>query len=220
MATGQTRQEILSILKDLGRAPVGDIEGRVDVKAITIRHHLNALQADGLITGEEQRQARGRSAYLYRLTLRGYRQFPHIYRQLVDAVMQKLREGASAAEIDATIEGMSGALAEQVRAEFANLTLEERLTWLLALLSEEGSIAHWRQTEEGLNLINFSCPFHDDDVYHPEFCGVKDNLIEIAIGGEIRRDCCVDEGDHFCSITIHPDDRASVVNTSMKESHD
>lgn len=217
MAAGQTRQEILNIMKELGRATVGEIEARVTVKAITVRHHLNALQADGLIEGEEQRQAVGRSVYVYRLTLKGYRQFPHLYHHLVEQILTKLKESASVEEIDSLIEGMSGPLAQQVRSEFAHLSLDDRLTWLLALLSEEGTIARWRRTSDGLTLVNFYCPFHEDEVYFPEFCNVKDNLIEIAIGGEIERDCCVEDGDHFCSITIRAGDPDQAIADHVKD---
>src|SRR5687768_13836849 len=70
-----TRRAILATLKTLDQASVTDLADAVGVKAITIRHHLIAMLADGLIDQEEQRQALGRPLHVYCLSDKGRAMF-------------------------------------------------------------------------------------------------------------------------------------------------
>jgi len=47
---------------------VNDLADLVGIKAITVRHHLNGLQADGLIAISEHRQSVGRPLHYYSLS--------------------------------------------------------------------------------------------------------------------------------------------------------
>jgi predicted ArsR family transcriptional regulator len=66
-----TRRQILQTLKGIDRATVYDLADAVGVKAITIRHHMTALLADGLIEMEEKRQSLGRPLHMFSLSLKG-----------------------------------------------------------------------------------------------------------------------------------------------------
>ncbi len=62
-----TRQAIVRALKSFRQATVKDLADTVGVKAITVRHHLNGLQAEGLVDVREQRQSIGRPLHYYSL---------------------------------------------------------------------------------------------------------------------------------------------------------
>jgi predicted ArsR family transcriptional regulator len=62
-----TRQAIVRALKLRGHTTVNDLADLVGIKAITVRHHLNGLQADGLIEIREHRQSVGRPLHYYSL---------------------------------------------------------------------------------------------------------------------------------------------------------
>ena len=82
-----TRRSVLEALRSAGTATVAQLAEMVGVKGITIRHHLNALLAEGLVDAEEKRQAVGRPIYMYRLTTEAENLFPQKYHQLVERLL-------------------------------------------------------------------------------------------------------------------------------------
>jgi predicted ArsR family transcriptional regulator len=62
-----TRQAIVRALKLRGHTTVNDLADLVGIKAITVRHHLHSLQADGFIEMSEHRQSVGRPLHYYSL---------------------------------------------------------------------------------------------------------------------------------------------------------
>ena len=52
-----TRQEILEILKEDREATVEDLASRLELTPMTIRHHLNVLQAQNLVVAPTVRRS-------------------------------------------------------------------------------------------------------------------------------------------------------------------
>ena len=67
----ETRENILKTLFRKPNATVNELADEVGINAISVRHHLISLQADGLVESEERRHGVGRPRLLYRLTDRG-----------------------------------------------------------------------------------------------------------------------------------------------------
>jgi predicted ArsR family transcriptional regulator len=65
-----TRQEILAILKEERQATVEDLAERLELTPMTIRHHLNVLQAQNLVVASKVRRSKkvGRPRLVYTLT--------------------------------------------------------------------------------------------------------------------------------------------------------
>ncbi len=70
-----TRRAVLIALKTRGWATVNDLADEVGIKAISVRHHLNALLADGMVQMEERRQSVGRPLHVFTLSELGERVF-------------------------------------------------------------------------------------------------------------------------------------------------
>ncbi|MGF1503727.1 MAG: ArsR family transcriptional regulator [Chloroflexi bacterium] len=62
----ETRYRILQCLAQDGPATVSQLVRRVGMKAATIRHHLIALRAEGLVDMDLQHGAVGRPPHLFR----------------------------------------------------------------------------------------------------------------------------------------------------------
>ena len=73
-----TRQEILEILKEDKQATVEDLAERLQLTPMTIRHHLNVLQAQNLVTTATVRRSQkvGRPRLVYTLTAAADDLFP------------------------------------------------------------------------------------------------------------------------------------------------
>jgi len=65
-----TRQKIIDMLRAHGQATVDELATEVSLTPMAVRHHLNVLQADGLvlILRTKQRHRPGRPIQVYGLT--------------------------------------------------------------------------------------------------------------------------------------------------------
>ena len=93
----ETRQIILEILKDVGQATVDEIvtelkQRRGNITAVTVRHHLNHLQRERLISSPKlkHRTTPGRPQHVYELTDKAEGLFPNNYQRLAAGLIQQI----------------------------------------------------------------------------------------------------------------------------------
>jgi predicted ArsR family transcriptional regulator len=93
-----TRQHILEILKESGEATVDEIvtalsERIGDITAVTVRHHLEILRGDGLVSAPavRRRTTPGRPQHVYSLTDKALELFPNNYRNLAEELLFQLK---------------------------------------------------------------------------------------------------------------------------------
>src|SRR5216117_1946293 len=75
----ETRREILVLLKRTGHADTETIGKKLGITPSGTRQHMVALQGDGLITHQNDRDGRGRPKHIYQLTPAGDALFPRNY---------------------------------------------------------------------------------------------------------------------------------------------
>ena len=54
-----TREQILRHIRTAGQANIAELAEALGVSAVSVRHHLSALQAEGLLRSEEVRRGVG-----------------------------------------------------------------------------------------------------------------------------------------------------------------
>ncbi len=197
-----TRRAVLSALRGLGRATVGEIAATVGIKDATVRHHLNALMADGLVDAEERRQPVGRPYLIYHLTGRGRALFPAQFHRLVARVLDPLKPRMSPDTSAGLVAALSATLAGEVRGQLVDLDFEARIERLADLLGGEGHPVQWRQAPDGLQLVAAPCPHFPAGLQHPEMCAIEESLIESVTGAQVRRDACARDGAARCTLTL------------------
>lgn len=205
--TQSTRWAVIRALRALGRATVAQLAEQVGVKEMTIRHHLNSLHAEGLVTVEEQRRAVGRPVHLYRLTEEAERLFPHAYHLLIDHLLDLLKQKLAPATVQMLLEALAHSLADEARREAAHLPAEERRAHLEAWLREHGLIVSWQQTDDGMRLVKYHCPYYIVGQRHPELCQVEETLIRAVLEAEVQRAACLLAGDGACTFVLQDGER-------------
>jgi DeoR family suf operon transcriptional repressor len=212
-ATHSTRWMVLKALRALGQATVSDLAEQVDVKAITVRHHLNSLHAEGLVDVEEQRQAVGRPVHVYFLTQKAEQLFPHTYNLLVEHLLDQLKLKLSAAAYQTLIDGLAASLADDVRRELAHLPEEARRQRLVEWLNEKGLMASWQQSDDGLQLVKHHCPYYSVGLHHPELCQIDEALVRAVMDADVKRVTCLLAGDTSCALLLpEPPGHAAISN--------
>ena len=197
-----TREVILEEIKRTNGATVEELAGASDVSPVTVRHHLNTLQAEGLLETSSVRRKVGRPYYVYSLSPKGHELFPKRYVRLSSRLLDELRDGFPDGTIGTLFNNVVERIADEHRGEFENKSFEKRLDYLVALLGEEGFLASWELTENGYRLIEYSCPYISVGQKHHEVCVFDKQLIRIVMDTEINQHSCMIDGDSCCQFTF------------------
>jgi DeoR family suf operon transcriptional repressor len=197
-----TRDIILHTLKVSNQAKVDELADAADVSPVTVRHHLNALQADSLIEVSSVRRKVGRPYYVYSLSEKGHELFPRKYIRLTNRLLDELKASLPDEVIMQIFNGIVETIVRQHRSKFEGLMFEDRLTYLVDLLAEEGFLAKWEHANGKYKITEFSCPYYSVVDQHAEICGLDKELIVNVLQTPIEQHRCMVNGDNCCEFTF------------------
>jgi predicted ArsR family transcriptional regulator len=199
-----TRQEILEILKQERQATVEDLAERLGLTPMTIRHHLNVLQAQGLVVTAQVRrmQTVGRPRLVYTLTDAADDHFPQAYGELARHLVSEVKETMGADQTQAVFQRLAERIAREVPPAAPGQSFEERLDQVCLRLRGLGFLFTWAKTDTGYLLTNANCPYRRVAQEHAEVCSMDVVLLRRLLGvtpehiGQIR------EGTLSCTCVI------------------
>ncbi|MBT3390541.1 MAG: winged helix-turn-helix transcriptional regulator [Chloroflexi bacterium] len=199
-----TRDKVLKTLLTRQRCTINDLAEAVGINPISVRHHVNKLEATGLVASEEERHGVGRPRLVYFLTEKGMEKFPSRYLKLTVRLLQQLKETLPAAMVGELFSQMADDLAADYTAEMnlAELPMEERLDLVKDLLSAEGFNMEWEQKADSYHIREVSCPYLHVGQSHPEVCVVDETLISNMLAVPIEKVKCILQGDSLCTYIV------------------
>ncbi|MBC8331781.1 MAG: winged helix-turn-helix transcriptional regulator [Anaerolineae bacterium] len=199
-----TRDKVLKTLLTRQRCTINDLAEAVEINPISVRHHVNKLEATGLVASEEERHGVGRPRLVYFLTEKGMEKFPSRYLKLTVRLLQQLKETLPAAMVGELFSQMADDLAADYTAEMnlAELPMEERLDLVKDLLSTEGFNMEWEQKADSYHIREVSCPYLHVGQSHPEVCAVDETLISNMLAVPIEKVKCILQGDSLCTYIV------------------
>lgn len=197
-----TRDTILEAIKQANEATVDDLAKAADVSPVTVRHHLNSLQAEGLLRTHSVRRKVGRPYYVYSLSDKGHEQFPQRYLRLSSMLLDELKARFPAELVSEMFSDVVRRLAAEHESRLEGLTFEERLDYLVELLAVEGFLAAWEQTDGGYLVNEYSCPYYSIGQKHSEVCSFDKQLMQIVLATDIVQNSCMLNGDPSCEFTV------------------
>lgn len=206
-----TRQEILEILKEERQATVEDLAGRLELTPMTIRHHLNVLQAQNLVAATTVRRSQkvGRPRLVYTLTDAADDLFPQSYGELASLLVSEIKETMGPEETEAIFRRIAERIAKEAPPQYEGQTFEERLDQVTDFLSEQGFILRWERGDDGYILTNINCPYRQVTRHHPEVCAMDEVLLGRLLGVELEPLGTLREGDVSCSCRLIPAERSA-----------
>ena len=202
MEIKSTRDKIMHTLLNNPRSTINELAEAVGINAISVRHHLNSMLADGVVASEEERHGVGRPRLVYYLTERGLEKFPTRYFRLANRLLGRLKETLPASAVETIFSEMARELAEDHLRETQNMSLEEKLDFLKKILSEEGFIIEWEKIGDSYHIHEITCPYFHVTQAHPEVCAVDQTLISTVLSLPAQKIQCVLSGDHHCTYII------------------
>ncbi len=199
-----TRDKILKTLAQHPGATVNDLAQAVGINAISVRHHLSNLQAEGLVRAEEERHGVGRPRLIYFLTEAGLEKFPTRYVQLVTRLLEQMKENLSSDLVHELFNKMAESLATDYEDELRGLSLEERIEVMARLLAREGFTVEWEKKGPTYLIHEISCPYYKVGQNHPEICTMDQTLISRMLAIPAEKVQCILSGDKYCTYVVEP----------------
>lgn len=198
----KTRDRILQILRENGKCTVVDLAKEADISPVSVRHHLNSLQAERLVGYEEERHGVGRPRMLYFLTERALEQYPTRYLRLTNRLLDQLKTVLPALKIEEMMTQVAASMAEEYADDLGGLPPQRRLARLQEFLQEEGFVVQIDQDGEDIYIHELSCPFLQVGQEHPEICMIDEAFLSKALAMPIERVKCQLEGDARCTFLV------------------
>ncbi len=209
----QTRRYILEILRERGEATVDEMVSELktriqhNITAVTVRHHLDILRSDNLVTAPTVRRsgAPGRPQYVYALTDKALEVFPNNYQNLMTTLLTQMKSTLPEGQVNVIFEGVADQMV--VNAHLSHLSsdhmsMDEKLTHVVNYLNENGYNADWESSPEGYILHNRNCPYHKVSDDHSELCNMDFRLIAGLIGIAPRAMTRLSQDEEGCSFLI------------------
>ena len=204
----ETRQHIIEILREVGQATVDTIVESLrnrrgdEITAVTVRHHLNVLQKDDLITPPKllHRSTPGRPQHVYELTTKAQQHFPNNYQQLAESLLSQKQAHVSEESINVILESVASQMAAD--ANIISQDMEESLNQVVQYLNQHGYNASWETCEDGYLLHTKNCPYHEIAKENNHLCSMDMHLISGMLGVVPRLMSRISDGDASCAYLI------------------
>ena len=197
-----TREKVLHTLVTHPRSTIVEIAKSVGINAISVRHHLTSLQADGFVNAEEERHGVGRPRLVYFLTESGQENFPKRYFQLTNRLLEQMKKTLSEKEFKKIFKNMANDLTEEYKPKIAELNFEGKLDLLKTVMDDEGYDIHWVKSNNEYEIQEVACPFYKIGKGHPEICLFDQTLIANMLSISEEDVVRIKHGDNHCSFKI------------------
>ncbi len=203
----ETRKRILQTLLSRQRCTINELAEAVGITPISVRHHINKLEAAGLVASEEERHGVGRPRRLYYLTDAGLEQFPSQYVRLTTQLLRQLKATLPAPMVAKLFTEMARNMAKEflTQIESQQLGPEERLRFVTNLLNQEGFVVTWEEADDHYILKESVCPYYHVGQDHPEVCVLDRTFVASLLDlppEKIRHERCIFNGDKQCRFLI------------------
>lgn len=198
-----TKEKILDTLHRKPKITINDLAEAVGINAISVRHHLTNLTAEGLITAEEVRHGVGRPRLVYSLTQDGMEHFPTKYLRLTTRLLAQMKESMPAPAVSKLFGKVAEEMASEYTEQIKGLSMEERLDFVKDMLAQEGFTVEWEKKGKEYQIHEISCPYYQIGVAHPEVCTVDQTLISKMLALPAQKVQCILDGSAHCTYVVN-----------------
>jgi predicted ArsR family transcriptional regulator len=199
-----TKDKILQTLLRKPRVTINELAEAVGINAISVRHHLTNLTAEGLISADEERHGVGRPRLVYSLTEDGMEKFPTKYLRLTTRLLDQMKDSMPGPVVAKLFSQIAEDMANEYADQMKDLSMEERLDFVKAMLAREGFTVEWEKKGSDYQIHEISCPYYQIGIAHPEVCTVDQTLISKMLALPANKVQCILNGGAHCTYVIHP----------------
>jgi predicted ArsR family transcriptional regulator len=192
---------------------VEDLSRALGVTSVAIRHHLDVLEAEGLLSSEVERRAtvqpstgrRGRPRRLFQLTEAADDLFPKNYSGLAQIILEHLESSGGSESVEEVFQARRRRLEADLRKRLDGETLEKRVAALAELQDRSGYMADWEAREDGSFVLReHNCAICKVARRFPQVCSSELQLIQNVTQADVVREQHIGSGDSVCLYRICP----------------
>ncbi|MBI3947181.1 MAG: ArsR family transcriptional regulator [Armatimonadetes bacterium] len=197
-----TRWEILTTLKKNGRMTVDGLSEHFGTSGVTVRYHLAALRAAGLVDARTERRGMGRPVDLYQITEAADEMFPRSYDALAVDILAQLEESEGDARIQAIFARGAEKLREVYAPRLAGKSFPEKVAEIARILDENGYLAAWKRDGDAFIITEYNCAVANVAKRYAHPCHYEMKLLQELTGAEVERVQHKVAGHHCCAYII------------------
>ena len=196
-----SRQHIVEILKRRNQASVTELSQALGLTAVTIRHHLDTLMADGIVSEPvpRRRPGPGRPEMVYGLTPRADGLTPRNFGELCGCLLQAA--GASAAGSLALLQQAGGALGAGAKRPGTHSSLNS----VVEFLDDRGYFPAIEESEKGQVIVLANCPYLEVARANPQVCQFDVALLQAMLGGTVLVQSSIARWERNCRFALLPE---------------
>ena len=202
---GASQRALLEALKRRGEATLAELEGSVDVAAETVRSHLQALVAQGLVVRSGLvRSGPGRPRIRYGLSDAGDALFPRRDGELLRELARYLVDSGQGSLLESFFTERLRRKRAEAEARLDGVPADERLEAVARLLSEEGFLAEVVTDAGGNHLRLAHCPLRELVGVSRLPCRAEMALVGELLDRPLLRESFIPDGASSCTYALGP----------------
>lgn len=192
----RTRTRLLNALKASGPQTAAGLAKGLEITAVAVRQHLDAMLGEELVEFEDLKGAVGRPKRIWSLSKMGHAQFPDNHAALLSGLLAGVTSLYGSDGLDRLIAYRE----EQSRKLYSDAVaaaggLKDKVTALAQLRSREGYMAEVADTDDGYLLIENHCSICAAATVCHGFCRSELSLFRAVLGGGVD----VEREEHLLS---------------------
>jgi len=198
------RRRIIEILKESGTATVAELAGQLGIAQVSVRHHLDILIGEDLVTatGVRRHNGAGRPSQVYALTPQAASLFPQRHDAIAEGILVELKAALPAEQVREFFRRMAHKTASEAPAGLPEQAVEDRLDEVAQFLTEKGYDARWESRDGRYELYACNCPYQGIADRHHELCLMDQELMHALVPGAVRHETRALHGANHCTYII------------------
>ena len=198
-----SRQKILEHIRRHGESSVAELSEALGLTTVTIRHHLEAMQQDGLIKEPQPRHkpGPGRPEMFYHVSDSAEEFLPRSYENLCLALIDAARNTLPPMQVSNMIIKAGARVADLITTNHLD-SGAKRSDLLMAFLNEQGYFPS-EERQDGELFIHFAnCPYLTVSEHAPEVCLFDLELTGNVLNANARFEKRIINGDPYCRLRL------------------
>ena len=202
-----TREATLTLLLRQGEISASALAEELGISVQAMRRHLRTLEEQGLVEASLIPAGPGRPSNQWRLTQQGHQHFPDGSDTFALNLLESMAASLPPETLATLLERQAHDKARQYRHQVGDGPLEQRISRLVSLRSQEGYVSEMVPAENGRGwcINEFHCSVQRIAEEFPAVCDQELRLIRMTFPDcEVERVHWRLESGHSCGFQISP----------------
>lgn len=208
MNVAETKERILTLIKERGEATTAMLAGWLDVTYEATRQQVRQLEEAGLVRAQQRANpsGTGRPLRYYSLSQAGEQLFPKRYEALTVALIEAVDEALGQDSLRRVLGAISDRQVAGWSTRLQDKNLRQRLEELKEIYLEDDPYTEVRDGAEGPQLVERNCPYLRTALERPALCSVTLSTLERLLGRRVSRVKRFQDGDGCCVFQVYDED--------------